>query len=51
MVAGVVSIDTLSMSANSPFIIAAKNLEMECAHEHKSPSTVSQDTFRTSPDV
>ena len=35
MVAGVVSIDTLSSSANSPFIIAAKSLEMECAHEHK----------------
>ena len=29
----------------------AKNLQMECAHEHKSPSPVSQDTFRTSPDA
>ena len=35
MVAGVVSIDTLSSSANSSFIFPAKHLQMECAHEHK----------------
>ena len=50
-VASVVSIDTLSSSASSSFIFPAKTVEMECAHEHRSPSPLSQDTPRTSPDA
>ena len=48
---GVVSIDTLSSSASSPFIFPAKSVEMECAHEHRSPSRLSQETPCTSPDA